>query len=41
MRNGKAQIRSAQGIGASSIRLIQRNPLALTKWLSDERTGSR
>ena len=36
-----AQTRPAQGMGASSIRLIQRRPLVLTKWAPDERTGSR
>ena len=41
VRNGKAQTRPAYGIGASSIRLIQRSPLVLTKWASEERTGSR
>lgn len=41
VRNGKAQMRSAQGMGASSIRLIQRSPLALTKRAPEERTGSR
>ena len=41
VRNGRAQMRCAQGIGASSITLSQRRPDALTKcpWL--ERTGSR
>src|SRR3954469_24874480 len=41
VRNGRAQMRSAQGIGTSSIALSQRRPDALTKcpWL--ERTGSR
>src|SRR3954447_10406845 len=32
VRNGRAQTRPAQGIGARSIRLSQRRPLALTKW---------
>ena len=36
-----AQTRPAQGTGASSIRLSQRKPDALTKWLRDDRTGSR
>ena len=31
VRNGKAQMRAAQGIGASSMRLSQRRPQALTK----------
>jgi hypothetical protein len=31
VRNGSAQVRAAHGIGASSIRLIQRRPEALTK----------
>ena len=37
----RAQIRPAQGIGASSIRLSQRRPLALTKCPFEDRTGSR
>ena len=41
VRKGNAQTRPTQGIGASSLRLIQRSPLAFTKWLSDDRTGSR
>jgi hypothetical protein len=43
VRNGKAQTRPAQGIGARSIRLSQRRPLAFafTKWPFEERTGSR
>jgi hypothetical protein len=41
VRNGKAQTRPAQGIGASSTSEIQRRPLALTKWPRLERTGSR
>src|SRR5215208_1756922 len=41
VRNGKARTRPAQGIGASSMTEIQRNPLALTKWPRLERTGSR
>jgi hypothetical protein len=34
-------MRSAHGMGAKSIMLSQRRPLALTKWLFEERTGSR
>ena len=41
VRKGKAHTRPAQGIGASNIKLSQRNPLALTKWPLLERTGSR
>src|SRR3954447_15030560 len=41
VRNGRAQTRPAQGIGARSIRLSQRRPPALTKWPLEERTGSR
>ena len=41
VRNGKAQTRPAQVIGASSIRLSQRRPEVLTKKDFDERTGSR
>ncbi len=41
VRNGKAQVRAAQGTGASSMRLTQRKPLALTKCECEERTGSR
>src|SRR5215203_1551001 len=41
VRNGSAQTRPAQGRGASSIKLIHRRPLVLTKWASEERTGSR
>jgi hypothetical protein len=39
--NGKPQIRFAQETLTNSIMLIQRNPLAFTKWLLLERTGSR
>lgn len=36
VKNGSAQTRCAQEILTSSIRLSQRNPLILTKWLSLE-----
>ena len=36
-----AHTRFAQGMGASNIRLSQRNPLVLTKNEREERTGSR
>ena len=38
---GSAQTRWANGTWLNSIRLNQRKPLVLTKWLSLERTGSR
>jgi hypothetical protein len=41
VKNGKAHTRWAQGMGTSSIRLNQRNPLALTRGLWEERAGSR
>ena len=41
VRTGSAHVRPAQGIGTRSIRQTQRSPLALTKWLWLERTGSR
>ena len=34
-------MRFAQGMATSHIRLIQRSPMALTKWLCEERTASR
>lgn len=37
----RAQTRAAHGMGTSSIMHSQRNPLTLTKWLREERTGSR
>jgi hypothetical protein len=41
VKNGKPQIRPAHGTTASSCIEIQRSPLALTKWLLLDRTGSR
>lgn len=41
VRNVRSQTPPAHGTGASRIRLIQRSLLALTKWLSEGRTGSR
>ena len=41
VRKGRAHTRRAQETSASSVRLTQRSPLALTKWPWDERTGSR
>ena len=40
VRHGSPQIRPAHGIWTSSMTLIQRSPLALTKWPCEERTGS-
>ena len=37
----RAQTRPAHGISISHIRLIQRNPMALTKWRCKNRTASR
>jgi len=37
VKNGSAQTRCAQGMSTSSIRERQRNPLVLTKWLSQGR----
>jgi hypothetical protein len=34
-------MRAVHGIGAKSITLSQRRPLALTKWRFEERVGSR
>lgn len=34
-------MRPAQGMWTSSIRLTQRRPVALTRWLWDERMASR
>ena len=41
MRKGNAQMRRARRMSVSHIRLSQRSPMALTKWLCEERTASR
>jgi hypothetical protein len=39
--NGNAHIRCANGTPANTIIVTHRNPLAFTKWLLLDRTGSR